>query len=130
MNIVADKALCMSCRICEIACSQKHFGKYNPMLARLRVPRTFPLPSPPQMCLQCAKPRCAETCPTGALYRGEDMVVFDEKKCNGCGACVDACPFDRIWMSEFGIPLKCDLCGGDPECVRICAKHALSIKGK
>jgi len=58
------------------------------------------------------------------------MVAFDEDKCVGCASCVDACPFGAIWMSQFDKPLKCDLCGGDPECVQICPKHALSVRGK
>lgn len=128
MNIIVDKQACMGCRVCEIACSQKHYGVYNPRLARLRIPATFPLPSSPKICVQCVKPRCAEACPTGALSRGEDMVVFDEEKCVGCGACVEACRLGCIWLSDLGRPLKCDLCGGDPECVQICPMHALNIR--
>ncbi len=129
MNIFVDKEACMGCRVCELVCSQKHFDVYNPQLARLRIAATFPIPSAPRICLQCAKPLCAEACPAGALYRTDTMVAFDEDKCIGCGACVEACKFDRIWMSEFGKPLKCDLCGGDPECIQLCAKHALSLRG-
>lgn len=130
MNILVDKDLCMGCRICEIACSQKHFGVYNPLLARLRVPVSYPLPTPPRICLQCAKPRCAEACPTGALFRTERMVAFDKEKCLRCGRCVEACPFDRIWSAPSGQPLKCDLCGGEPECVALCGKHALKLAGE
>lgn len=132
MNITVDKQECMGCRVCELACSQKHFGVYNPNLARLRIAATFPLPSAPKMCFQCAKPHCVEACPTGALYRTENMVAFDEEKCVSCGACVEACPLDAIWMSEseeYDKPLKCDLCGGNPECVQLCPKHALSVRG-
>ncbi len=38
---------------------------------------------------------CVEACPAGALKR-EDVVKFDDDKCTGCGACVDACKHDAI----------------------------------
>ena len=47
----------------------------------------------------------------------------------GCRACVAACPFGaiRYWPEDNKI-LKCDLCGGDPACVRYCATKILSLE--
>ena len=52
----------------------------------------------------------------------KDVVTLNlnEEKCIGCLACVDACPFGAIQINPDGDVLKCDLCGGDPVCVKYC----------
>ena len=35
--------------------------------------------------------------------------------------CVPACPFDVIFVAPDGELLKCDLCAGDPVCVKVCS---------
>jgi Fe-S-cluster-containing hydrogenase component 2 len=35
--------------------------------------------------------------------------------------CVPACPFDVVFIAPTGEVLKCDLCGGDPACVKACS---------
>lgn len=47
-------------------------------------------------------------------------IVIDEEKCIRCLACLEACPFEAIQVSPSGEMLKCDLCGGDPVCVKYC----------
>ena len=67
-------------------------------------------------------------CPTGALYEDPEshLVIHDPALCDGCGHCVEACPFDAIWIDEREcVALKCDLCGGDPQCVKYCSPGAL-----
>lgn len=39
--------------------------------------------------------------------------------------CMLACPFGCIVVSDKGYAEKCDLCGGDPECVKFCASGAI-----
>jgi anaerobic carbon-monoxide dehydrogenase iron sulfur subunit len=48
---------------------------------------------------------------------------LDEALCDGCGACVDACPFDT--MVVVGKALKCNTCHGDPACAASCPSGAL-----
>ena len=52
------------------------------------------------------------------------MLLADD--CIGCAACVDACPFGMAALHpESGLALICDLCGGDPACVKRCATGAI-----
>ena len=124
-RIIVRNEDCLGCRLCEIICSSAHEGAYNPKRSRIRVPITFPLPSPPVVCRQCAKAPCVGVCSTGALTIGEH-VEFDSEKCVGCGQCAAACPFQAIWVTPEGSVCKCDLCGGSPNCVGACPGAALS----
>jgi len=54
------------------------------------------------------------------------LVEVDSSRCIGCGACAEACPFGVIHVLR-GIAIKCDLCGGDPECVKHCTPNALKL---
>ena len=55
--------------------------------------------------------------------------LVDTTKCVGCGMCVHACPFGAVGFDkDRGRPFKCDLCGGDPLCVRFCEPGALTFK--
>lgn len=128
MNLKIKKSLCVGCRACEIACAAAHYNEFNPKRSRIKVCFTHPLPSPPKFCIQCPKPKCAEACPTGALYRDEEkkIVAFDKGKCILCLKCIEACPFDGIYYDDVNQEiLKCDMCGGDPQCVRFCQKKAI-----
>jgi Fe-S-cluster-containing dehydrogenase component len=40
---------------------------------------------------------------------------------------VEACPLHAIWSGTDGLIL-CDLCGGDPECVKVCYTEALFVR--
>ena len=54
-----------------------------------------------------------------------------EDACIRCGKCIEACPFAAIsWHPKTELPLVCDVCGGDPECVKFCASKALEAGGK
>ncbi len=55
------------------------------------------------------------------------VVTVAEELCDGCGACAEACRFDAINLHD-GIPLICDLCGGEPACVAVCPTGALSFE--
>ena len=47
-----------------------------------------------QLCMHCEHPACASACPTTALNKTPiGAVVFDEDRCIGCRACMQACPF-------------------------------------
>jgi Fe-S-cluster-containing hydrogenase component 2 len=71
-------------------------------------------------------------CPTGALHRESAVapVLLEEQLCIGCRMCIMACPFGAIGLylhGEKGAIVKCDLCQGDPQCVRFCEPSALKF---
>lgn len=130
--LVVDPGKCTACRRCELACSFKHTGEFNPAAARLTV-ATF-LDEDyylPVVCQHCDVPACQEVCPAGAISRDDKTgaVVINYERCIGCRMCVMACPFGGAdySISEKKV-VKCDLCGGEPECVQNCVWGALEYK--
>lgn len=122
---------CTGCRLCELACSLKNSGECNPARAMIQVVGFDELFSFPVMCFQCEKPYCAEICPTGAIVRDDatGTIIVLKEKCIGCKLCPMACPFGNIsFSSAKRVAVKCDLCGGEPECVTFCPTKALEFK--
>jgi len=53
------------------------------------------------------------------------IVNINEEKCNGCGLCIEACPFDAVRNFEGKI-LICDTCDGEYSCTQVCSTDAIS----
>lgn len=131
--IAADPSVCVGCRICEAVCSQSHEGIINPDLARIHISydafKTYPqIYCKQDICKQCTGADCLAACPNGALQVDPDTGarVIDPNLCTGCRSCQDACQWNMItYVPEKNICIKCDLCGGDPECVKACPAGAL-----
>ena len=80
-------------------------------------------------CTLCRE--CVEACPFEALEmdRNTGAIIVDEDECDGCGLCEEACPFEMIRIHPVKeTALKCDLCGGEPQCVRYCPQNALTYE--
>ncbi len=125
--------LCTGCGACLLACSNRAAGGYSPRLARLKVISAGEnLVSRPLVCTQCENPFCLRTCPVQAISKSEQtgVVEIDKEKCTGCGNCVKACPDNMIRLDLSGKADKCDLCAGDPLCVRYCVPRALKLVEK
>jgi len=83
--------------------------------------------SVPLFCLNCEEGFCQEICPTQAIQRDEKTgaLVLQEEKCVRCRACTMVCPFSGLQVLPDRRVVKCDLCGGDPYCVKYCETGAL-----
>jgi Fe-S-cluster-containing hydrogenase component 2 len=122
LEIVSEK--CVGCRICENACSFWHYSQFIPSKSRVVIFRDEKLGfSVPITCRQCEKPPCAEACPVGAFSRDAKThaMIIDHDVCIDCRLCVEACPFGAITLEpDGGSVIKCDLCGGEPQCAKYC----------
>lgn len=86
----------------------------------------------PKLCNHCDKSVCTQVCPVGASIHTKDGVVLvDNKRCIGCGYCVQACPYGTRFINpETHVADKCSLCyhritlGMEPACVASCPKDA------
>lgn len=149
MMIVHDPNRCVGCRRCEVACTLAHDSKIQPAISRIKLSRNYNFgPDGPRFgwthgeglygnfrlvadtCLQCAHPvPCATTCPNGAIEvdPASNTRVINKSKCVGCGICTKACPWAMITVDkEAKKATKCDLCGGNPQCVAVCPAGAIS----
>jgi carbon-monoxide dehydrogenase iron sulfur subunit len=129
--ILVDPGKCVGCRNCALACSFVKEGVFSLGKARLGpiwIPRIGM--NVPMLCQHCTKPLCMDVCPVGAISRNEETgaVVLNPDLCIGCKMCLIVCPLGGPRIEpEAGIIIKCDLCGGDPECVKHCLYGALQF---
>lgn len=125
----ADPVRCDGCRLCEAACSVVKAGEHDAEKSRIRVVSGDGGLEIPVFCRHCTSPPCRDACPRDAVYLDEapGTVMIDFFRCVGCGMCVPACPFGALHFDAArGRPFKCDLCGGEPACIRVCDTGALN----
>jgi protein NrfC len=147
--LLVDTKKCQGCMTCMLACSLAHEGRANLSLARIQVVQDpfekFPADITQVQCRQCPEPACLNACPTGALHADSangNVRMVDYDTCNGCKACIAACPFTpgrTIWNFIGNHAQKCDLCvntpywtekggpGGTQACVKMCPLGAISF---
>lgn len=131
-TLVVNQEKCTACRRCELTCSFHKTGEFNPASSRVTV-AIFPEVDfyMPITCQQCEDALCQKACPAAAISRSETTgaVVIDENRCIGCQMCVMVCPFGAVAFSAAESKVvKCDLCGGDPECAKFCAWGAIEYR--
>ncbi|SFL70800.1 4Fe-4S dicluster domain-containing protein [Pelosinus propionicus] len=146
--VLGDPKKCIGCRVCEVACAVAHLdteiktvGNMNFSLnPRLYLVKSHEITMPVQ-CRHCEDAPCLKSCPVSAIKKQSNRIVIDETGCIGCKSCMIACPFGAIELifshqESVGdgdllqnepevIASKCDLCGGEPACVKACPREAL-----
>ena len=108
------------CDLCEKACLSAKGGK---------IPLIRAYPGGPIVCNQCGEPQCLQMCPTTAITKNYEngVVSVDSEKCVGCGLCTLGCSYGGIYYDyESMRVLKCDMCGGEPQCVKACPEGVLT----
>jgi len=133
-----DNRRCIGCHACSVACKAEHevplgvartWVKYVEKGAFPETRRTFTV----TRCNHCEDAPCVEICPTTALYTRRDGIVdFDGRRCIGCKACIQACPYDAIYVDpQSETAAKCNYCahrvevGLEPPCVTVCPTQAI-----
>lgn len=84
-------------------------------------------------CKHCTQAGCLEVCPTHALIRTDlGNVVVQQDVCNGCRACIGACPYGVIsYNKQTGRVNKCTLCddrihmGLETACAKACPTDSI-----
>ena len=132
-TLIIHPEKCNNCGDCETACIATRSSITSPGLSCIRILKDsgdeeffFPI-----ACKQCENPPCLVICPKEAIYRDDELnrVLIDRQKCVGCGMCVSACPFGAMKLDKLKAKsYKCDLCGGDPECVKVCEPKAIEYQ--
>ena len=137
-GFVIDQTSCIGCHACTVACKTEHdvplgvdrtWVKYVEKGTWPDTKRFFSV----MRCNHCTNAPCVEICPTSALYRREDGIVdFDTDRCIGCKSCMQACPYDALYIDpEEHTAQKCNYCshrveiGIEPACVTVCPEQAI-----
>ncbi len=139
--IYLNSRRCIGCHGCEVHCKTNKKLPVGPLLCEITheplkavkgVPKTeFHFRS----CYHCEEPFCVDICPTKAMIKREDGIVYvEEEKCIGCMSCAGACPWGIPQLNpDTGKAVKCDYCmdridqGLRPACVTKCTTHALKF---
>ncbi len=137
-GFIIDNRKCIGCHACTTACKSEHDDPigvnrtYVKQVEKGEFPNTRRIFSV-MRCNHCSDAPCVDICPTEALFIREDGIVdFDNNRCIGCKACMQACPYDALYIDpDTNTAAKCNYCahrvdvGREPACVAVCPEHAI-----
>jgi Fe-S-cluster-containing dehydrogenase component/formate-dependent nitrite reductase membrane component NrfD len=135
---VIDQQTCIGCHACTVACKSEHqvplgvdrtWVKYIEKGSWPDTRRFFSV----MRCNHCTDAPCVEICPTSALFSRDDGIVdFNTDRCIGCKSCMQACPYDALYIDPGeNTAQKCNYCvhrvevGLEPACVVVCPEQAI-----
>jgi Fe-S-cluster-containing dehydrogenase component/formate-dependent nitrite reductase membrane component NrfD len=137
-GFVIDQNRCIGCHACTVACKEEHdvpvgvfrtWVKYVEKGAFPNTSRHFGV----LRCNHCDAAPCVTICPTKALFKRDDGIVdFDNSRCIGCKSCMQACPYDALYIDpNNNTAAKCNFCAHrveqdlSPACVIVCPTQAI-----
>src|SRR6266542_994238 len=137
-GFLIDQHRCIGCHACTVACKEEHniavgvnrtWVKYIEKGHYPDTRRHFAV----LRCNHCDDAPCIEICPTVALFRRADGIVdFDHERCIGCKSCMQACPYDALYIDpERNTAAKCNFdasrveMGYKPACEVVCPTQAI-----
>ena len=137
-GFVIDQHVCIGCHACTVACKTEHdvplgvnrtWVKYIEKGSWPDTKRFFSV----MRCNHCSDAPCVTICPTRALQKRPDGIVdFDTDLCIGCKSCMQACPYDALYIDPAeNTAQKCNYCvhrveiGLEPACVVVCPEQAI-----
>lgn len=140
LSFVIDQSRCIGCHACSLACKAEHdvpIGSYRTWVKYVEkgsfpdVRRFFTV----LRCNHCDDAPCMTICPVTALFRRDNGIVdFDRDLCIGCKACMQACPYDALYINpEHGTAEKCNFCAHrvdkemEPPCATVCPTEAIIV---
>lgn len=104
--MVIDMQRCVGCDTCTFACKQENGTPADVFFARVMNYEVGQFPDVkrvylPVLCNHCKDPQCVRICPNKAIFkRADGIVIIDQDRCKGTGACVSACPYGNIFLKE------------------------------
>lgn len=140
LGFLLNQETCIGCHACTVACKSEHgvpLGAFRTWVKHIErgtfpdVRRHFSV----MRCNHCDDAPCMDICPTKALFRRKDGVVdFDRDACIGCKSCLQACPYDALYIDpDSNTAAKCNFCahrldaGLEPACVIVCPVQAIGV---
>ncbi|MDP4677011.1 MAG: polysulfide reductase NrfD [Candidatus Nanopelagicales bacterium] len=133
-----DQRTCIGCHACTVACKTEHDIPVGQFRTWVKYVEKGEFPSTTRemavlRCNHCTDAPCVKSCPTEALFiRPDGIVDFDNELCIGCKMCMQACPYDAIYIDEnTHTAAKCNFCahridqGLEPACVQVCPTESI-----
>ena len=137
-GFLIDNRKCIGCHACTIACKSEHEVPLGVDRTWVKYIEKGEFPNNRRMfsvmrCNHCDRAPCVTICPVTALYRRADGVVdFNSDRCIGCKSCLQACPYDALYIDpDTNTAAKCNFCthrlevGLQPSCVVVCPEQAI-----
>ncbi len=135
-----DQTTCIGCHACTVACKTEHDIPVGQFRTWVKYVDSGSYPDNTRdfgvlRCNHCTDAPCVKICPTEALFKRDDGIVdFDGDSCIGCKSCMQACPYDAIYIDEdTHTAAKCNFCahrvdeGLEPACVVVCPTHSIWV---